>query len=128
MPAATYEPFRRRAEREHRSVEEAVLAAMEAALAEPADSDEERRAMLGALDGLDSAALRQLVARGAETEDVLVLAALNERRQRAGLTPVEERMVERLIRQHDRAVLLRAKALAVLHGRGEDIAALLGGA
>ena len=75
-----------------------------------------------------AAALWQLVRRGAETEDVLVLAALNEKRQREGLTSAEESAVRELIRHHDRAVLLRAQALALLRQRGEDIGALIDGA
>ncbi len=128
VPQETYEPFRQHAERAQRSVEEAVLAAMQAAVADGASSAEERQRVLAALDLLDTAALWRLVRRGAETEDVLVLAALNEKRQREGLTPDEEGVVRELIRHHDRAELLRAKALALLRERGEDVSALLNGA
>src|SRR5204863_2257698 len=85
----------------------------------------EREAMLSVLESLDTPALWQVIHRGAENEDVLVLAALNEKRQRQGLSEVEEAAVQALIRQHDRAVLLRAKALAVLRQRGEDEPELL---
>jgi hypothetical protein len=128
VPQETFELFRERAEQAQRSVEEAVLEAMRAALTDGASTTEERQPVLAALALLDTAALWQLVRRGAETEDVLVLAALNEKRQREGLTPAEERVVRELIRHHDRAVLLRAKALALLRQRGEDVSALVAGA
>ncbi len=126
VPLETYEPFRRQAERARRSVEEAVVQAMQAALATTETSTaSEREAMLAALEALDTPALWQIVSRGAETEEVPLLVALNEQRQRQGLTDVEEAAVQALIRQHDRAVLLRAKALAVLRQRGEDVSGLV---
>lgn len=128
VPGETYEPFRRHAEQTRRSVEEAALAALQAVLADGESTAESRRAVLAALAVLDTATLWQLVRRGAETEDVLLLAALNEKRQREGLTPVEEGVMRGLIRHHDRAVLIRAKALALLRQRGEDIGALVAGA
>ena len=128
VPSETYEPFRARAERARQSVEQAVVQAMQAALAAEANTAAERQAMLAALESFDSPTLWQLVRRGAETEDVLVLAALNEKRQRDGLTAAEEAAVQTLIREHDRAVLLRAKALAVLRQRGQDVSALVAGA
>ena len=128
VPPETYEPFRQHAERAQQSVEEAVLEAMQAAVGDGASSAEERQSVLAALAVLDTATLWQLVRRGAETEDVLLLAALNEKRQREGLTPAEEGVVRELIRHHDRAVLLRAKALALLRERGEDVSALVNGA
>lgn len=125
VPSETYEPFRQRAERASQSVEEAVVQAMQAALTTEASTAAERQAMLAVLESLDTPALWQLIHRGAETEDVLVLDALNEKRPRHGLTAAEEAAVQTLSRQHDRAVLLRAKALAVLRQRGEDVSGLV---
>ena len=128
VPRETYEPFRQHAERAQQSVEEAVLEAMQAAVVDDASSAEERQTVLAALGVLDTATLWQLVRRGAETEDVLLLAALNEKRQHEGLTAAEEGAVREVIRHHDRAVLLRAKALALLRQQGEDVSALVDGA
>ena len=128
VPQETYEPFRQHAERARRSVEEAVVEAMQAVLTDDESGAEERRTVLAALAALDTAALWQFVRRGAETEDVLVLTALNEKRGREGPTPAEESAVRELIRHHDRAVLMRAKALALLRQRGEDVSALVAGA
>jgi hypothetical protein len=125
----TYEPFRQHAERARQSVEDAVVEAMRAALVDDGVAGAEgRQATLAALALLDTPTLWQMVHRGAENEDVLLLAALNEKRQGQGLTDAEERVVRDLIRRHDRAVLLRAKALALLSQRGEDVSALVDGA
>jgi hypothetical protein len=128
VPLETYEPFRQRAEQAEQSVEQAVVQAMQATLAPEAGPAAERQAILAVLDSFDTPTLWQLVQRGAETEAVLVLVALNEKRQREGLTAAEEAAAETLIQQHDRAVLLRAKALAVLRRRGEDVGELIAGA
>jgi hypothetical protein len=50
---------------------------------------------------------------------------MNERRDRQGLGETEEHLVRELIRSHDRAVLVRAHALALLRLRGEDVSAVL---
>lgn len=128
VPEETYEPFRQRAEREQRTVEEAVVEAMQNTLTEGEGAAADRQTVLTALAALATDALWQFVERGAETEDVLLLAALNEKRQREGLTVAEENAVRQLIRHYDRAVLMRAEALALLHLRGEDVSAIVGGA
>ena len=125
VPAETYESFRLQAERARQSVEQAVVQAMQATLTDEPASDDQRHAMLVALERIDTAVLRQLLQRGAETEEVLVLAALNEKRQQATLSPAEEGAARMLIQHHDRAVLIRAKALAVLSERGEDVSGVV---
>lgn len=125
VPPETYEPFRQQAERANQSVEQAVVEAMQAKLAAGPAAADQRSAMLAALERIDTPTLWQIIHRGAETEDILVLAALNERRTREGLTVAEEDAVKDLIRHHDRAVLIRARALAELRRRGEDVSAVL---
>lgn len=121
VPPDTYELLRAQAERSQHSLEDTVVLAMQAALTSERSTLTERRAMLAVLEAIDTPTLWQIVQRGAETEDVLVLAALNEKRQRQDLTVEEETAAQALIREHDWAVLLRAKALAVLRARGEDV-------
>jgi hypothetical protein len=122
VPPETYAPFRRHAEEARRGVEEAVIAAMRAALEDGKRTAADRRAML---DALDTSALWQIVRRGSENEEILVLCALNEKRERQGLSEAEEHLVRDLIGSHDRAVLVRAKALALPRRRGEDVSAVL---
>jgi hypothetical protein len=65
--------------------------------------------------------------RSGNSSDVRLLTTLNEQRERDGLTEGEEVVVRESIRQCDRAVLIRSKALALLQQRGEDISTLVGG-
>jgi predicted solute-binding protein len=81
---------------------------------------------LAALALLTSDQLRRIAEREPAAESVLLLRALREKRQASGLSEAEEALVHELVQSYDRAVLIRSRALLVLHQRGEDIAALLG--
>ena len=71
VPQETYEPFRERAERAQRSVEDAVVEAIQTALDGGESVAEDRQTVLTGFRSVDAGTLRQIVARGAETEDVL---------------------------------------------------------
>ena len=53
------------------------------------------------------------------------LSELNAKRQREGLTEAEQQESELLVRQYERAMLVRAQAAALLKQRGHDISSLL---
>jgi hypothetical protein len=53
------------------------------------------------------------------------LAELNDLRQRAGLSAAEAAEADALARQYEWAVLIRARAAALLRARGRDVAGLL---
>lgn len=121
----TYETFQQFAARERRSLEEVVIAAMQSALhAESALPDDWQHA-LDAMAWLDTPTLQQIVERGAETEEIVLLKALSEQRHRGKAVTTDESIVRALIKQHDRAVLIRAQALALLHQRGEGVNAIV---
>jgi hypothetical protein len=124
VPDETYEPFRRHAEREQSSVEEAVVAAMDAAIQRDREQAGAWRTALNALAWLDTSTLWQIVQRGAETEEVLLLRALHEQQQAEPLPGMEE-VTSALIAQYDRAMLIRAQALVILRQRGEDVSAIM---
>lgn len=128
FPDEIYDQLRRRAEQSHRGVEDEALRLMEGALSTAPCLPDDLAALLAALTLLDSAHLHQLAQRAPAAEDATILAALRDKRQMSGLTPDEERLILDLIQRYDRAVLVRAKALAVLHERGEDIRTLVGAA
>jgi hypothetical protein len=54
-------------------------------------------------------------------EDGVLLNALVDKRRRLGLTPAEEQWLAELGVRHDRVMVLRAKAVALLHQRGVDV-------
>jgi hypothetical protein len=55
------------------------------------------------------------------------LEALHLKRQREGLTESETETLARLVRQYERAMLVRAQAAALLKQRGYDVAELIAG-
>ena len=60
-----------------------------------------------------------------ESDAAAHLEELNHKRQREGLTAEERQMAEALRHQYERAMLVRAEAMAKLKERGHDISALL---
>lgn len=127
LPEATWDRFRHRAQLAQRSVEDEVSLALEATLAEANPSLEDLAPALEALDRLATDQLWALMRGRAATEEATVLAALNDKRQTQGLTAAETRLARELSGRYDRAVLLRAKALALLRQRGEDVRPLVDG-
>jgi hypothetical protein len=108
-----------RARRRQRGVEEeaslALAAAVRASSVLPDDLET-------ALDTLDNDTLRRVSYSQPSVDDGILLAALVEKRRRDGLNPLEERWLVELGERHDRVMVLRAKAVALLHGRGVDVA------
>jgi predicted solute-binding protein len=83
---------------------------------------------LDVLGLLQNEQLRQIAEREPAAESVLLLRVLHQKRDTAGLTDDEEVLARDLVQSYDRAVLIRSRALLLLHQRGEDISALVGGA
>ncbi len=125
LPATTLQRLRERAAQSHRTVEDEVREIVTAAVdddALPADLETE----LEALQAADDAALWQVAQTSRlsrETSDEI--EQLHFKQQREGLTPEEKTHLAALMRQYERAMLLRAQAMALLKGRGHDIAGLL---
>ena len=128
LPEATLSRFRHRAQLARRSVEDEVRLALEATLVEPDRPLDDLAPALDALDRLDTDQLWALVCSRAAGDEATVLAALNDKRQAQGLTAAEAALARELSGRYDRAVLLRAKALALLRQRGEDVSPLVDGA
>ncbi len=125
IPGELYDQIRERAGADRRSVEDETLDLLTTAVpvgdALPGDlsaaADE-----LSLLDdeGLWHAARSRLAA-DAATE----LESLHVKQQRQGLTPAESQTLDALVRQYERAMLVRARAAALLHERGHDVAELV---
>ena len=124
IPVALFEMLKLRASRRNHTVEDETLDII--ATAVPGSDqlpDDLSRAIehLGLLD--DSSlwlAARSHLAKEAAEE----LEVLNLKQQREGLTTGERQAVDALLRQYDRAMLVRAKAAAILHQRGFDVSEL----
>jgi hypothetical protein len=77
---------------------------------------------------LDDAALWQAARSHFPTDAAQQLEELHLKRQRAGLTEAEAQTAAALVRQYERAMLVRAQAAALLKQRGHDVSSLLNAA
>jgi len=78
-------------------------------------------AALAALATLDDESLWRVSQSQPTVEDGILLDTLVDKRRRRGLTQDEERMLAELVDRHDRVMVLRAEAVALLHARGVDV-------
>jgi hypothetical protein len=127
VPHPLYERLEQRALRTRRSVEEELVEALAEAISfADAPLPVEVENLVDSLDAISDGSLWEL----ARTSRLSPAAAahleeLNLKRGREGLTGDEQRMAEALVRQYERAMLLRAEAMVRLKERGQDIAPLL---
>ncbi len=127
VPQALYSWLKERAQRTQRSVEEELVEVLVGAVALeddriPTDVANELRSF----DTMSDDALWQV----ARTSHLTPAAAahleeLNLKRQREGLNAEEQQIAETLLHQYERALLVRAEAMARLKDRGHDISSLL---
>lgn len=125
LPAALYAYFQNRAERTHRTVEAELLDAVATVAEDEDDLAPDLAAAIADLELLDDDELR-LAARNRLSDDAKAqLDRLNAKQQNETLTSAEKETLDKLVREYDRAVLLRAEALRLLKERGQAIAELL---
>lgn len=118
--------FEERAQRTRRSVEEEIVEAMATSAREDDALPADVAAAVASLDTLSDDHLWE-TARDSHLSPAAAahLEELNHKRQREGLTGDEQQMVEALLQQYERLLLVRAEALVRLKERGRDIAPLL---
>lgn len=127
VPHALYTRLEERARQTRRSVEEELIEALAEAVSltdEPMPTDV--ASVLSSLETMPDDALWQ-VALDSHLSPTAVahFEELNNKRQREGLTEEERYIAETLLRQYERALLVRAEAMARLKEHGRDITLLL---
>jgi len=124
LPSVLYHRLKRRAERAKRTVEselmEVVVTAVPVADELPADLTE----AISSLALLDDEALWRAARSHLPPEASARLATLNLKNQREGLTKPESQTLDNLVRQYERAMLVRAQAAVLLKQRGHDVSRL----
>ena len=125
MSDQLYHQVEQRAGRMQRSVEEEVVAVVEDALPVLdfllADIADELGQMVFLTDSELWHAAQTVMTAGENRR----MQALVLKRQREGLSPEEEIEAEQLTMRQERVMLLRARAAALLRGRGQDVSTLL---
>jgi plasmid stability protein len=122
VPDEVLARIRDRARQANRTVEaEVVNLLTDATCAEealPADIE----AAIAALGLLDESALRIAAESRLSKKESTRLAALHYKRQKDGLTRAEDKERRTLVHRYEKAMVIRATALAELHKRGVDVA------
>jgi hypothetical protein len=124
VPPTLYDQLKDRAERMHRRIEDEIVLALAATLPAEASLPVDLAATLASLTALDDDTLWRLATSRVSDADAARLAELADKRQRAGLAGEELREAEELAQRHDRVLVVRAEAAALLKQRGHDVSAL----
>ncbi|HEU5369471.1 MAG TPA: hypothetical protein VFU69_13450 [Ktedonobacterales bacterium] len=125
IPDALYQRLRERAEQNHRTVEDELIEAAAVGIAEEDDIPPDLEKTLASLAALDDETLKQSARSHLPLEMWQEIEELHFKRQREGLMNVEKERLAWLMRQYERAMLIRGEATALLKERGYDVNTLL---
>jgi len=123
VPKPVFLKLERAAKLTHRSVEEVLVATVNAALVEPPGLPADLANELAAMHLLSDEALWAAATPSLSATERSLLSQLNRQAGERPLTPAEEAQQEQLLTAYHRSVLRRAKALAVLAQRGHSFPA-----
>ncbi len=121
LPEAVYDELQQRAYRHQRRIEDEVTVTLVAAVGADDGLPADLAAAVDALATLDVDSLWRVSQCQPTVEDRILLDAFVDKRRRQGTTPDEDRLLAELIDRHDRVMVLRAEAIALLHQRGTDV-------
>ena len=120
LPSALYNRLKRRAEQVHRTVEAELLEVVATVVPTADELPDGLAETLSSLTLLDDEALWRAARTHLPAEASVQLEALHLKRQREGLTEAETQTGDDLVRQYERAMLVRAQAAVELKKRGYD--------
>jgi len=121
IPEALYHQIKQRAQHSNRSVEDETLELLASAVPAKDILPEELTNVVAPLGLLDNDSLWRAARSHLAAEAASELETLHMKRQREGLTSSEQQTLAALMRQYERALLIRARAAALLHERGFDV-------
>jgi hypothetical protein len=125
VPAPLYERLKRRAERANRPVEVELLDVLSSAVPARDDLPPDLEAAISPLTLLDDDSLWRAARSSLAPEVSAELEELHNKQQRQGLTAAEVETLAGLVKHYERAMLVRARAAAILKQRGHDVSQLL---
>lgn len=126
VPEELYARVRARAERSQRPVEAEFVSILREAVPGSDELPPELAAALVSLDHLDDVKLWEVAGKRLPDQVADELQELHLKQQRVGLTNAERVTADKLGEQYDQAMLVRARAAALLKERGHDVDSLLG--
>ncbi|MEM7584581.1 MAG: hypothetical protein AAF560_14420 [Acidobacteriota bacterium] len=125
LDASLYDYFRKRAEDKRHSLEDELLATVEAAGPKSLELPPALAAEVAELPRLEDEALWTVARDHLPRQAAEQLETLNHKQQREGLSRTEEDTLGQLTRAYERFLLLRAEAAALLKSRGHDVTELV---
>jgi plasmid stability protein len=125
LPEPLYHKLSQRAARSSRTVEDETLEVLAAAVPVTEELSPDLVEAVAPLALLDDAALWRAARSHLAAEAAAELEELHGKRQREVLTDAETQTAAALVRQYERAMLIRAQAAALLKQRGHDVTQLL---
>jgi hypothetical protein len=125
VPSSLYERFKQRAERAHRSIEAELLEAVATSAPATDEMSPDLVEAIASLAQLDDATLQRAAQSHFAGDKAAALEQLHLKRQAEGLTQDEARRASDLTREYERAMVIRAQAIALLMQRGYDVKNLL---
>lgn len=124
VPEPVFRRLQHIAEITHRSIQDVLVSTVNMALPSEADLPAEVADELAAMSMFNDDALWAAVESSLSSSQQRRIRQLNETADTRSLTHAEEKELAQLLDAYDRAVLRRARALALLAHRGYDIAPL----
>ena len=121
LPSTLYSRVKQRAEQTQRSVEAELLDVLTSAIPASDNLPTDLAEALAPLAVLDDAALWRAARSHFPAAAAADLEALHLKRQSEGLTETEAADAARLVRRYERAMLVRARAAALLKQRGHAV-------
>jgi len=125
LPEILYQRLKARAEQTQRSIEDEALDVLATSVTVADELPDDLEAAIAPLSLLDNSALWRAARTTLPSDVAQELTDLNAKRQREGLTEAEAQTAAALVRQYERAMLVRAQAAALLKQHGHDVSSLL---
>lgn len=125
LPALLYQQLEARARQTQRSIEDEAVETLVSAVPLIGELPPDLDAAISPLSLLRDDELRQAARTSLAADAAQQIELLHFKRQREGLTEIDEQTLTKLMHQYERAMLVRAQATALLRQRGYDISDLL---
>jgi plasmid stability protein len=118
VPGPLYDRLKQRAEKSNRPVEVELLDVLTAAVPGLDELPSDLAQAIAPLALMDDESLSRAARSGLAPEAAELLQELHDKRQREGLTESEAQTLAGLVKEYERAMLVRAQAAALLKQRG----------
>jgi plasmid stability protein len=125
LPDGLYARLQKRARESQRTLEAELLEMLSDAVPENDRLPQSLAGDLSQLDTMDDSELRRAARSSLTRKTAKRLEGLHFKRQTEGLSESEAKTLTELVEQYERAMVIRARAAALLKERGHDVSGLI---